>query len=122
VPARFLIGRSVHGVDEAEKVAAEGGLDYLIAGTIFPSGSKPGQTTFLGLDGLRAIVGRVKLPVLAIGGVTAETVAAVARTGARGVAAIGMFCDAGVDTWRIENAVSSIRRSFDTSGRQSSVN
>ncbi|HEY7449708.1 MAG TPA: thiamine phosphate synthase [Vicinamibacterales bacterium] len=114
VPARFLVGRSVHGAEEAEKAAAEGGLDYLIAGTIFPSGSKPGQTGFLGLDGLQAVVRRVTLPVLAIGGVTTETVADVAGTGVRGVAAIGMFCEAGVDIGRLASAVTSIRRSFDT--------
>jgi thiamine-phosphate pyrophosphorylase len=114
VPARFLVGRSVHSAEEAEKVASEGGLDYLIAGTIFPSGSKPDQTAFLGLDGLRAVVGRVELPVLAIGGVTVETVADIAGTGARGVAAIGMFCEASVDPERLANAVTSIRRSFDT--------
>jgi thiamine-phosphate diphosphorylase len=117
VPPRFLVGRSVHGAREAERVAAEGGLDYLIAGTVFPSGSKPDETEFLGLEGLRAIVGRVGLPVLGIGGVTAETAADVAGTGARGTAAIGMFCETGVDTRRLEQAVRSIRRSFDSSGR-----
>jgi thiamine monophosphate synthase len=46
--------------------------------------------------------------------VTVETVADIAGTGARGVAAIGMFCEASVDPERLANAVTSIRRSFDT--------
>jgi thiamine-phosphate pyrophosphorylase len=119
VPNGFLVGRSVHSAREAEMVAAEGGLDYLIAGTVFPSGSKPADTELLGLDGLQATVGLVNLPVLAIGGVRGETVPAVAKTGARGVAAIGMFCESGADTRRLEQAVKSIRRSFETSGRVS---
>jgi thiamine-phosphate pyrophosphorylase len=117
VPSEFLVGRSVHGAEEAERVTAEGGLDYLIAGTVFPSISKPSGTEILGVQGLRAIVTRVQVPVLAIGGVTGVTAAAVAETGARGAAAIGMFCEAGADTARLEQVVGSIRRSFDTSGR-----
>ena len=41
-PAGFLLGRSVHGVDEAVRVADGGGLDYLVLGTVFRSQSKPG--------------------------------------------------------------------------------
>ncbi len=37
----FLIGRSVHSVEEAVAVEAAGGLDYLIFGTMFPTTSKP---------------------------------------------------------------------------------
>lgn len=116
VPPRFLVGRSVHSAGEAEMVAAEGELDYLIAGTTLSSGSKPGQTNLLGLDGLETVVNRVQLPVLAIGGVTSETAAAVAKTGAKGVAAIGMFSDGGIDTRRLEEIVKSIGCAFDTPG------
>jgi thiamine-phosphate pyrophosphorylase len=117
VPPRFLVGRSVHGAREAETVAAEGGLDYLIAGTTLPSGSKPAHTDLLGVDGLQAVVSRVKLPVLAIGGVTSENAAAVAATGARGVAAIGMFSDVGIDSRGFEQIVRSICSSFERFGR-----
>ena len=87
-PAGFLVGRSVHGLDEARAVA---GADYLIAGTVFPSRSKESGSPCLGLDGLEAIVKSVAIPVLAIGGVTEELVAALARAGAAGCAAIGAF-------------------------------
>jgi thiamine-phosphate pyrophosphorylase len=87
-PAGFLIGRSVHGVAEASAAAD---ADYLIAGTVFPTASKPAETAWLGIDGLRAIVQAVDRPVLAIGGITAERVGEVASTGAAGWAAIGMF-------------------------------
>jgi thiamine-phosphate pyrophosphorylase len=87
-PAGFLIGRSVHGLREA--IAAEG-ADYLIAGTVFPSASKPASTPLLGLEGLRSIVRAIDRPVLAIGGVSGERIGEVASAGAAGFAAIGLF-------------------------------
>ncbi|HJZ71700.1 MAG TPA: thiamine phosphate synthase [Vicinamibacterales bacterium] len=87
-PAGFLVGRSVHGAGEA---AAAADADYLIAGTVFPSRSKDPSHRLLGLDGLRAIVSASVAPVLAIGGVTAEHLDAIAAAGAAGIAAIGLF-------------------------------
>lgn len=87
-PPGFLIGRSVHSPEEA-RAAAD--ADYVIAGTVFPTTSKPGQAEFLGEQGLAALVGVARPPVLAIGGVSLDTVAAIARAGAAGVAAIGLF-------------------------------
>ena len=86
-PRPFLIGRSVHGASEAPAAA---GADYVIAGTVFPTVSKAGHD-HLGVEGLRAVVGAVAVPVLAIGGVTVERAGAVAAAGAAGIAAIGAF-------------------------------
>ena len=93
-PDGLLVGRSVHTVDEAERVAQSGAVDYLIMGTIFESVSKPGGAP-VGLGVLREVVGRVPLPVLAIGGVTVGRAESVARTGAAGIAAVGEFAAAG---------------------------
>jgi thiamine-phosphate diphosphorylase len=87
-PAGFLVGRSVHGVAEA---AAAADADYLIAGTVFPSASKPATAPLLGIDGLRAIVAAASRPVLAIGGMAGERIGAAAAAGAAGCAAIGLF-------------------------------
>jgi thiamine-phosphate pyrophosphorylase len=108
-PAGFLIGRSVRGVDEA--VVAARHADYLIAGTVFPTASKPGLREHLGLNGLSAIAGAVHIPVLAIGGVSVDRIEAVAAAGAAGVAAIGLF-DA--DTDALVSAVREARRRFDS--------
>ena len=118
-PPGFLLGRSVHGVEEAEVVARAGGLDYLILGAIFPSASKPADWTPLGVDELARTVRAVRLPVLAIGGVTLENVAEVARAGAAGVAAIGLFADAMSQAGeprdrRLRAVVEAVHRSFDT--------
>jgi thiamine-phosphate pyrophosphorylase len=87
-PAGFLIGRSVHRVDEAADAA---GADYLIAGTVFSSRSKPASHALLGLDGLGEIARSVEIPVVAIGGVDRGQFDAIAQSGAAGFAAIGLF-------------------------------
>jgi thiamine-phosphate pyrophosphorylase len=84
----LLIGRSVHGV---ESVRGSAGADYLMAGSVFETVSKPGVAP-LGVNGLAAIVGAAaSCPVLAVGGVTAENLTAIRSAGAAGVAAIGAF-------------------------------
>ena len=108
-PAGFLIGRSVHRADEAVRAAPE--VDYLIAGTVFPTSSKPGLDRLLGLAGLASIVRAVSVPVLAIGGVSMDRIASVAEAGAAGVAAIGLFVEPGA---RVAEVVREARRRFDS--------
>jgi thiamine-phosphate pyrophosphorylase len=93
-PPGFLIGRSVHGEDEAAAVEAAGGCDYLIFGTVFPSPSKPVDHPVAGVNGLAAVCRRVRLPVLGIGGITPERIGAVLDAGAAGIAAVSLFADA----------------------------
>lgn len=94
VPAGFLIGRSVHAEEEAAAVAAAGGCDYLLFGTVFPSPSKPPDHPAAGVGALAAVCRRVPLPVLAIGGIGVDRAGAVVAAGAAGVAGISLFTDA----------------------------
>ena len=87
IPPGFLVGRSIHSAADAVRVSGEGGLDYLVFGTVFPTPSKPGAAGG-GVAGLRAAVEATSLPVLAIGGVDGDRVADVAHAGAAGFAAI----------------------------------
>ena len=91
-PIGFLIGRSVHSVSEAVSVCADGGLDYLLFGTVFASGSKPGLSP-AGVTALAAVSSAVTVPVLAVGGITSDTLPQLARTACAGFAAIGWFAD-----------------------------
>jgi thiamine-phosphate pyrophosphorylase len=91
VPESFLVGRSVHSADEARAVEAAGGCDYLVFGTVYPSLSKPVGHPVAGLEALACVCASVRLPVLAIGGVTVDRLADVAAAGAAGAAAIGLF-------------------------------
>jgi thiamine-phosphate diphosphorylase len=79
------IGASVHSPEAAVR-AERAGADFLVAGTIFDAGSK--EAPGAGLEHLWAIVGATSLPVLAIGGVTAERVASCIEAGASGVAVV----------------------------------
>jgi len=81
-----LIGRSVHSLESA--VAAEaGGADYVIFGPVWPSTSHPDVQP----AGVEALARVARIPVLAIGGVTAERMAACRAAGAAGYAAISAF-------------------------------
>jgi thiamine-phosphate pyrophosphorylase len=108
-PDGFLIGRSVHGADEAVRAAP--GVDYLIAGTVFPTPSKPGRHEFLGIEGLAAIGRAVTVPVLAIGGVSMDRIDLVAEAGAAGLAAIGLFLE---ESSGLAAVVREARRRFDS--------
>jgi thiamine-phosphate pyrophosphorylase len=116
-PSGFLIGRSVHSVSEA---AAAAGADYLIAGTVFSTTSKPAGAPRLGTEGLQAIVRAVTVPVLAIGGIDTARLDDVAATGAAGLAAIGLFMDshggagpAGCGAVELRQTVNRARSRFD---------
>ncbi len=95
-PRNFLIGRSVHASTTAARARI---ADYMIAGSVFETESKPGQPASLGLDGLRAVVNAAgSCPVWALGGVTADRARALLACGVSGVAAIGAFLPQGRTT------------------------
>jgi thiamine-phosphate diphosphorylase len=114
-PRPFVIGRSVHNRDEAIAAAA---ADYLIAGTVWPSASKEVGHRVLGTEGLADIVGSVRVPVLAIGGVTRARVVDVAATGSAGIAAIGLFINSREDPLcraaSVSELIDNLRETFDT--------
>ena len=93
--SEFLIGRSVHTVMEARQAQEDGGADYLIFGTVFPSAGKPEGHPVAGVEALADVCASVRLPVLAIGGITAARAADVAAAGASGIAGIGVFAAVG---------------------------
>jgi thiamine-phosphate diphosphorylase len=111
VPPGFLVGRSVHSVAEVQAAAAEGALDYLLFGTVFPTASKAGRAA-AGVAALAEAVAATAIPVLAVGGVGIDTAGSVAATGAAGVAAIGLFASGPVDG--VQLAVSRLNMAFDT--------
>ncbi|NGQ96279.1 thiamine phosphate synthase [Brevibacillus sp. SYP-B805] len=80
------VGRSVHSIEEAH-TASRQGADYLFYGHIYPSGSKPGMPP-RGTAALAELVGNVRVPVIAIGGITPENVDEVLQTGCAGIAVL----------------------------------
>ena len=88
--AEVRVGRSVHTVQEAH-LAEDAGADYLVAGPVFPTPSKEGLVPVLGVDGLRQVTAAVSLPVVAVGGMEAAKLPALADCGVCGAAAISAF-------------------------------
>jgi len=91
--AHALIGVSAHDLGEAEAAAATG-ADYVTLSPIFPSLSKPGHGAEPDLAALQAVSAALAVPVLALGGVTAERAEACGRAGASGIAVIGAVAHA----------------------------
>ncbi|MFB6151736.1 MAG: thiamine phosphate synthase [Haloarculaceae archaeon] len=91
-----VIGRSVSFVDDA--VAAErAGADYLGVGAVYATGSKDDiddDEYAIGTDRVADIVEAVDVPVVGIGGVTAENADDVVAAGAAGVAVISAITGA----------------------------
>jgi len=83
-----LIGLSIHSPKQAAAADAVA-LDYLIAGPVYESASKPGYGPALGPGGLAPFIRATSLPVIAIGGVDAGHIADVMKAGAAGVAVMG---------------------------------
>ena len=75
--------------------------------------SKPAGHAVAGLDALARVCASVRLPVLAIGGVTAARVPDIVRAGAAGIAAIGLFATGGEGELR--DTVGQIRLAFGVS-------
>ena len=107
VPKDFLVGVSCHSVDDALG-AESAGADYILLGPIFPTPSKLPYGPPLGLETLRQAAARVKIPLLALGGINVERVKPCREAGAMGVAGISIFqdCDS------LEARVQAMRNQF----------
>lgn len=91
--AGFLIGASTHSLAEA-RAAVDAGADHCGVGAMYASGLKPGLAPS-GEAYLRAFVAEFpQIPHLAIGGIAPGRVAALARSGCRGVAVSSAICGA----------------------------
>lgn len=86
-----VIGGSAATEEEARICLAEG-ADYVGFGPVFPTGSKDDAGPVSGLEILEQVVRAIPLPVIAIGGISAENTGHVLKTGAHGIAVISAIC------------------------------
>jgi thiamine-phosphate pyrophosphorylase len=90
---RLRIGVSVHSLEEA-RAAARDGADWVLFGPVYDTPSKRRYGPPQGLARLAEVANAVSLPVIAIGGITADRVGEVVGAGARGVAVISAILGA----------------------------
>lgn len=90
VPPGFLFGVSCHTADEVAAAEAEGAA-YALFGPVFAPLSKTSVLQPHGTQGLAAAVKRVRIPVLALGGITLDNAASCIQAGASGISGISLY-------------------------------
>ena len=91
LPPEMIIGASAR-TEEKILEAISAGADYIGFGPIYQTSSKPDAEMPKGLEALRRMSEIAQCPVIAIGGITAETAYEVIRAGAHGIAVISAVC------------------------------
>ena len=102
-----IFGISIHTVAEA-KTLDPALVDYAIAGPAYETASKPGYGPALGAAGIAAIASAAAVPILAIGGITADAVGPMLNTGAAGVAVMGAVMRANAPGVEIERLIAAL--------------
>ena len=83
VGGAFVIGKTTHNLEQARQ-AERDGMDYLSAGPVYPTPTKPGRPA-VGLEYVRAVAENLSTPFVAIGGIDETNLDAVLGAGARTV-------------------------------------
>ncbi len=91
--SEFLVGVSCHSLETARQAAGDG-ADYIFFGPVFATPSKAAFGPAQGVGRLGEVCSAVGIPVLAIGGITADNAAASLDAGAAGLAGIRVFQEA----------------------------
>ena len=97
ISPKLPVGASIHSVEEAIEAEAEG-ASWCVAGTVFETPSHTGREPAR-LEFIERVASAVKIPIIAIGGVTPESVQDLKSAGAYGVATIrGAGWELGLDS------------------------
>lgn len=105
----FYEGRSCHSLESA--LAAEhDAADYIFFGPIFPTPSKAAFGPPQGLESLANVCSSLRIPVLAVGGITLENARQCVQAGAAGIAAIRLF----QETSNLRETIARLRGSLET--------
>ncbi len=88
----MILGVSSHSIEQARQTQADG-ADYVAVGSIYPTGTKA-EFQLVGVGLLRQVRPYIRVPLVAIGGITPDNVGEVIRAGADGVAVISVICAA----------------------------
>jgi thiamine-phosphate pyrophosphorylase len=86
MPPGMILGLSIETVAQARVIPR--GVDYIGAGPVRATPTKPDHATPIGFDGLAEIIAAAALPAFAIGGLKTGDAKAVRATGAVGMAVV----------------------------------
>ncbi|MFA5976081.1 MAG: thiamine phosphate synthase [Elusimicrobiota bacterium] len=86
----FLLGCSTHRLSQALEAERQG-ADYIGIGPVFATPTKPSVEP-VGLQLVREVTARIRIPQVAIGGISAENIQQVLAVGARRVAVVRAVC------------------------------
>jgi len=112
IAPELIIGYSADSIESALQAEKEG-ANYLGVGSVFPTTTKPDAGFAIGTTRLKKIKQAVSIPVVAIGGITLDTLSEVLSTGVDGVAIISAIIAAPspqVATTRFRSAIDSFRK------------
>ncbi len=87
VKKRLLIGVSTHSLKEARD-AERGGADFITFGPVYRTPSKLAYGKPVGIDALKQLNRKMKVPVFAIGGINGSRIKDIRESGAHGAAMI----------------------------------
>ncbi len=104
---RQLLGRSVHSIDGAV-VAERQGADFVVLGPIYDTPSKRKYGPPLGLRVLEEAARQIRVPIFAIGGITAARAREVRQAGGFGIAVMSSILSASNVEQATEALVSAI--------------
>jgi thiamine-phosphate diphosphorylase len=104
-----LVGVSTHDLPAAERAFRDSACDYVAFGPVFASGTKAARPP-RGLDALSRVAGSRTKPLVAIGGITAETLDSVLDAGADAAAMIGGLLAGGAIEENARRALDRARR------------
>jgi len=93
VGAGKLIGASTHSTNEA-MAAERAGADFILFGPVYETPSKAVYGNPQGPGPLKEVVEKISIPVYAIGGIKAQNISEVKKTGIQGVALISAVLSA----------------------------
>jgi len=91
IGADSLLGLSVE-TEQAARAADPSLVDYVGAGPVFATATKPDHKPAIGFDGLGRLVRAAPVPAVAIGGLGSAHAAAVLAAGATGLAVVSAIC------------------------------
>ncbi|MEO8349958.1 MAG: thiamine phosphate synthase [Acidobacteriota bacterium] len=94
LPAGTPVGVSTHDREAARRAFEDPASDYVAFGPVYESATRPGRAA-RGIDALAAVARQKTKPLVAIGGITEESLEAVFDAGADSAAVIGALAAGG---------------------------